>query len=169
MSIFQQQDRNGRWQIQGDGVVVTRGDNPAVHESLTYGDKRVPRVTFLLKVGTYSEKDESTGALSWKNHTVNACVYGVVGQELLYSFARTLKSGDSIVFWGKLWEKQNAEDGNIYREIQISAMLPITPILQAIMGTSGTEFAKMEISAARELGLDPFRKNKRKDKGDLPF
>lgn len=169
MSIFQQQDKSGRWQIHGDGVVVVRGNSPAVHESLAYGDKRVPKASFLLKVGTISEKDEETGKINYRNHTVNACVYGVVGQELLYSFARTLKSGDTIAFWGRLWEKQNEEDGSVYREIQISSILPITAILQSLMGTDGNEVAKLEVRTVREAGLDSGRKNKRKDKGDLPF
>ena len=169
MSIFQQQDKTGRWQIHGDGVVVVRGDSSAVRESLAHGDKKTPKVSFLMKVGIISERDEETGKINYRNHIVNGCVYGVQGQELLYAYAKTLQQGDTIAFWGKLWERKNEEDGSIYREIQISALLPITDILKGLMGTDGDDFAKLEVQCAREAGSDLFRKNKRKDKGDLPF
>lgn len=42
MSLFQQQDKTGRWNICGDGIVVARQGNPAVHEppEITKKNKR---------------------------------------------------------------------------------------------------------------------------------
>ena len=169
MSLFQQQDKTGRWNICGDGVVVARQGNPAVHESLAFGEKKVPKVTFILKVGNISEKNEETGEINYKSHNVNCSVYGVKGQELLYAFARTLQSGETIAFWGRLWERQSEEEGASYREIQLTSILPISHFLRAFLGTDGDDFAKLQVQQARSDPPEITNKNKRKDKGDLPF
>lgn len=169
MSLFQQQDKSGRWHICGDGIVVARQGNPAVHETLAFGEKKVPKISFILKVGTIAEKNEETGETSYKPHNINCSVYGVKGQELLYAFARTLETGETIAFWGKLWEKQSEEEGVNYREIQLSSILPISHFLRAFLGTDGDDFAKLQVRMARSEPTDSTKKNKRKEKGDLPF
>ena len=170
MSLFQQQDKTGRWNICGDGIVVARQGNPAVHESLAFGEKKVPKVMFSLNVGTIIEKNEETGENVYKPQIVNCAVYGVKNkQELLYAFARTLQSGETIAFWGKLWEKQSEEEGASYREIQISSIDPITRKLRLLLGIDGDDFAKLQVQQARSEPPEITKKNKRKDKGDLPF
>lgn len=169
MSLFQQQDKYGRWHIHGDGVVVARKGNPAVHEMLVYGDKKVPKATFILKVGTIVEKNEETGENVYKPQNVNCSVYGVKGQELLYAFARGLQIGETVAFWGMLWERQSEEEGASYREIQLSSILPINHFLRAFLGTDGDDFAKLQVQQARSEPTEITKNNKRKDKGDLPF
>ena len=165
MSIFQQQDKNGRWSMMGDGVVWARADNPAVHESLAFGDKKVPKVNFILKVGTIIEKNEETGETAYKPFTVNCAVYGVKGQEDLYAFACTLQAGETIAFWGSVWEKQS-DEGNAYREIQLTSIDPVTRKLRYFLGVDGNDFAKLQVQAARESTAN---KKIKKGKGDLPF
>ena len=170
MSLFQQQDKTGRWNICGDGVVVARQGNPAVHESLAFGENKVPKVMFSLNVGTLIEKNEETGENVYKPQMVNCAVYGVKNkQELLYAFARTLQAGETIAFWGTLWERKSEDEGAAYREIQLSSILPISHFLRTFLGTDGDDFAKLQVQQARSEPPESAKKNKRKDKGDLPF
>ena len=70
---------------------------------------------------------------------------------------------------GILWERKSEEEGATYREIQISSIDPITRKLRLLLGVDSDDFAKLQVQMARSEPTDSTKKNKRKEKGDLPF
>jgi hypothetical protein len=121
MSLFQQQDKTGRWNICGDGVVVARQGNPAVHESLAFGEKKVPKVTFILKVGNVSEN------LSEQPLPRGKVIFGTPGKYL-----RDIAIANNAHFG--LNEEDKAEMIVMTDEIPEGSVLKLTP-MTGLVGT----------------------------------